>query len=183
MNHHANYLPQGSFTSKVIVRTETQTNRHTHTHTHTADGLLFKVHRHKALGNEMRIRSLSVESKYTVSQKTSHLWLAITFTDVNRLLIILAKILPIKQGIKRHFTIPAQISCASVLSGKTGNTKMAFFPRCRPISALPEFNQLLLDFFSLFDSRLILTLLYDSLNFVINGIIVLPVIILPLAAI
>jgi len=26
----------------------------------------------------------------------------------------------------------------------------------------------LLDFFSLFDSRLILTLLYDSLNFVIN---------------
>ena len=32
------------------------------------------------------------------------------------------------------------------------------------ISALPEFNQSLLDFFSLFDSRLILTLLYDSLE-------------------
>jgi len=98
----------------------------THTHTHTADGLLFKVHRHKALGNEMRIRSLSVESKYTVSQKTSHLWLAITFTDVNRLLIILAQILPIKQGIKRHFTIPAQISCASVLSGKRETQKWHF---------------------------------------------------------
>jgi len=44
---------------------------------------------------------------------------------------------------------------------------MAFFTR--RISALPEFNQLLLDVFSLFDSRLILTLLYDSLNLVINA--------------
>jgi len=44
---------------------------------------------------------------------------------------------------------------------------MALFTRC--ISALPEFNQLLFDFFSLFDSRLILTLLYDSLNLVINA--------------
>jgi len=44
---------------------------------------------------------------------------------------------------------------------------MAFFTRC--ISGLPEFDQLLLDFFILFDSRLILTLLYDSLNLVINA--------------
>jgi len=44
---------------------------------------------------------------------------------------------------------------------------MAFFTCC--ISALPEFNWLLLDFFSLFDSRLILTLLYDSMNLVINA--------------
>jgi len=36
-------------------------------------------------------------------------------------------------------------------------------------SALPGFNQSLFDFFSLFDSRLILTLLYDSLNLVINA--------------
>jgi len=34
---------------------------------------------------------------------------------------------------------------------------------------MPEFNQSLLDFFSLFDSRLILTLLYDSLSLVINA--------------
>jgi len=34
---------------------------------------------------------------------------------------------------------------------------------------LPEFNQLLLYFFNLFDSRLTLTLLYDSLNLVINA--------------
>ena len=49
---------------------------------------------------------------------------------------------------------------------KRGNAKIAFSLKCC-ISALPEFNQLL-DFFNLFDSRLILTLLYDSLNLVIN---------------
>jgi len=36
------------------------------------------------------------------------------------------------------------------------------------ISALPEFNQLLLDFFNLFVSRLMFRLLYDSINLVIN---------------
>jgi len=57
----------------------------------------------------------------------------------------------------------AQITYASALPGKTGNTKIAFFTPC--ISALPNFKQSLLDFFN---SRLILTLLYDSLNNVIN---------------
>ena len=65
--------------------------------------------------------------------------------------------------------MPRQITCASALPGKTGNTKIAFFTRC--ISALPEFNQWLLDFFNLFDSWLILTLLYDSLNLVTNAFI------------
>jgi len=74
--------------------------------------------------------------------------------------------LPIKSEIKRRFTMPPQIISASVLPGKTGNTKIAVFTRC--ISALPEFNQLLLDFFNLFNSRLILKLLCDSLNLVIN---------------
>jgi len=35
-------------------------------------------------------------------------------------------------------------------------------------SALPEFNQSLLDFFNIFDLQLILTLRYDSLSLVIN---------------
>jgi len=42
-----------------------------------------------------------------------------------------------------------------------------FFTRC--ISALPEFNQSLLDFFNLFDSRLVFTELRDSLNLIINA--------------
>jgi len=37
------------------------------------------------------------------------------------------------------------------------------------LAALREFNLLLLDFFNLFDSRLIFMLLYDSLNLVINA--------------
>ena len=36
--------------------------------------------------------------------------------------------------------------------------------------ALPEFNQSLLDFFNLIDSRLVLTLPYDSLNLVISAL-------------
>jgi len=63
--------------------------------------------------------------------------------------------------------MPPQIICASVLSGKTENIKIEFLTCC--ISELPEFNQSLLDFFNLFDSRLILMLLYDSLNLVINA--------------
>jgi len=51
---------------------------------------------------------------------------------------------------------------------KRGNTKIAFLFKCCSISALPEFNQML-DFFNLFDLQLILTLLYDSLNLVINA--------------
>jgi len=35
--------------------------------------------------------------------------------------------------------MPPQITYASAVPGKTGNTKIAFFTRC--ISALPEFNQ------------------------------------------
>jgi len=63
--------------------------------------------------------------------------------------------------------MPPQITCVFKLPGKTGNTKIAFFIHC--IGALPELNQLLLDFFSLFDSRLIFRLLYDSLRLVINA--------------
>ena len=42
---------------------------------------------------------------------------------------------------------------------------------CITGTALPQFNQSLLDFVNLFDSRLKLTLLYDSLNLVTNAFI------------
>ena len=63
--------------------------------------------------------------------------------------------------------MPPQKTCASALPFKTGNTKIAVFTRC--ISALPEFNQSLFDFFNLSDSQLIHMLLYDSQNLVINA--------------
>jgi len=50
---------------------------------------------------------------------------------------------------------------------QNGNARSAFFTRC--ITALREFNQSLLDFFKLYSSRLVFTLLYDSLNLVINA--------------
>jgi len=80
----------------------------------------------------------------------------------------LAEMLRIKYTITRHFTMPHQITCASALPGKMGNAKMRFSLKCC-ISALPEFNQLV-DFFSVFDSQLTLTLLYDSLSLVINAL-------------
>ena len=57
--------------------------------------------------------------------------------------------------------------CTAWQNGET--RKLHFSLKCC-ISALPEFNQLL-GFFNLFDSQLILTLLYNSLNLVINGFI------------
>jgi len=57
--------------------------------------------------------------------------------------------------------------CFCNIPRKTGNTKVVFFTHC--ISALLEFNQLLLDFFNLFHSRHTFRLLYDSLNLVINA--------------
>jgi len=54
--------------------------------------------------------------------------------------------------------------CTMWQNGETGKSLKCY------ISALPQFNQSLLDFFSLFDSRLILTLLYDSLNLVVNAL-------------
>ena len=60
--------------------------------------------------------------------------------------------------------MPPQITCASALHGKIGKHENCIFH-----SALSELNQSLLDFCNLFDSRLILTLLYDALNLVINA--------------
>jgi len=78
--------------------------------------------------------------------------------------------MPSQVSNQRCFNMPPQITCASALPGKTGNMKIALFNSKCCISALAEFNQSLLDFFSCFDSRLILTLLYGSLNLVINAL-------------
>ena len=61
--------------------------------------------------------------------------------------------------------MPPQITCASALPGKTGKHKNCIFH-----SNVVLVQQSLLDFFNLFESRLMLTLLYDSLNLVINAL-------------
>jgi len=142
--------------------------------------------------------------KYAVS-KTSHLWLAITLTHMNRFWYFLGEMLifpctiksrssllalahpggPGKRAVKwlwwfgrnvtdklsNQNTLYYAISnnlcfCTTWQNGET--RKLHFSLKCY-ISALPEFNQLLLDFFNLFYSWLILTMLYDSLNLIINA--------------
>jgi len=61
--------------------------------------------------------------------------------------------------------MPRQLICASALPGKTGKHENGIFH-----SNAVLVQQSLLDFFNLFDSRLILTRLYDSLNLAINAI-------------
>jgi len=47
--------------------------------------------------------------------------------------------------------MPPQITCACALPGKIGKNKLHFSLKyCRPISALAELNQSMLDFFNLF---------------------------------
>ena len=60
----------------------------------------------------------------------------------------------------------AQVLCFCII-WQNGKHENCVFTHC--ISALLEFNQLLLAFFNLFDSRLIFMLLYDSLNLIINA--------------
>jgi len=82
---------------------------------------------------------------YTVSQKTSHLWLAITFTHIYGFWYFLAEMLPIKYAIKRRFTVPPQITCASTLPVKTGKHENHIFHSVglcythnAPVRCLPE---------------------------------------------
>jgi len=70
------------------------------------------------------------------------------FDTRERILVFLGRNVTDKVNNQKRFTMPPEITCASALPGKTGNTKIAVFTLC--ISALPEFSQSLLDFFNLF---------------------------------
>jgi len=60
---------------------------------------------------------------YTVSQKTSHLWLAITLMHMNGFWYFLAEMLLLEYAIKRRFTMPPQVTCASALPGKNAERR------------------------------------------------------------
>jgi len=88
------------------------------------------------------------------------------FDTCERILISFGKNVTDKVSNQKPFTMPPQITCFCTTWQNRETRKLHFSLKCC-ISALSEFNQLL-DFFNLFDSRLILTLLYDSLSLVIN---------------
>ena len=106
---------------------------------------------------------------YTVSQKNVPPMVCYNFDIRECILIFFGGNVTDKVSSQNTFTMPPQMTCASALPGKRGKHENRIFSVKCCISALPEFNQSLLDFFSLFDSRLIFTLLYDFLNLVINA--------------
>jgi len=106
---------------------------------------------------------------YNVSKK-SHLCLAITLTHVDGLWYFFRRNVTNKvsnQNMLYYVTSNNLRFCTTWQNRET--RKLHFSLKCC-ISAFPEFNQLL-NFFSLFDSRPMFTLLYDSLNLVINAVV------------
>ena len=81
--------------------------------------------------NHSNLSAVSIRWSITATstpclEKTSRLWLAISLTHVNNFDIFSAEMLPIKYTIKRHFTMPHQITCASALPSKLGKRENAF---------------------------------------------------------
>jgi len=63
-----------------------------------------------------------------MSQKTSHLWAlaCYNFDTRKRILIFFGRNVTDKVSNQKRFTMPPQITCASALSGKMRNMKIAF---------------------------------------------------------
>jgi len=64
---------------------------------------------------------------YTVSQKNVPPLVCYNFDIRERILIFLAEMLPMNQAIKRRFTMPPQITCASALPDKMGKHENRIF--------------------------------------------------------
>jgi len=60
-------------------------------------------------------------------EKTSHLWLAITLTHMNRFWYFFGRNFTNKVGYQKCFDMPPQITCASALSGKMGKHENHIF--------------------------------------------------------
>ena len=103
-------------------------------------------------------------------KKTSRLCLAITVTHVNGFWYFFGRNVTDKvDNQKTHYCATLYNLCFCATTWQNGEIRKLHFSFKCCISTLPEFNQSLTDFLSLFDSQLILTLLYDSLNLVISA--------------
>jgi len=105
----------------------------------------------------------NVNRFYTVSQKTSHLWLAITLTR-ERILIFFGRNVTDKVSNQKTLYYATSNNLCFCTTWWNGETRKLHF-RSNAV-LVHEFNQLL-DFFNLFDSTH--TLLYDSLSLVISA--------------
>jgi len=94
---------------------------------------------------------------YTVSQKTSHLWFATTLTYVNAFWYFFGRNVTDKVSNQKTLYCATPNNLCFCTTWQNGEHKNRIFSLKYCMSALPEFSQSLLDFSSLFDSRLILT--------------------------
>jgi len=104
---------------------------------------------------------------YTVSQRNVTPLACYNFDTREWILIFFGRNVTNKVSNQKTLYYATSNNLCFCITWQNGNRKIAFFTCC--INALPEFNQSLLDFFNIFNSRLILTLLYDSLNLVTNA--------------
>jgi len=101
-----------------------------------------------------------VRAIYTVSEKTTLFWLAITSTCMMHqpILIIFGTNVAKEVVSQMILYFPPHLISASALPGKTRKHENHTFSLKCCITAFPEFKQLLLDFFSFVDLKLIFLL-------------------------
>jgi len=109
------------------------------------------IHRRRRLFRVSRASASASVGQYTVSQKTSHIWFAITWTYVNGVWYIFGRNVTDKVSNQKMFyyiTSNNLCFCTAWQNGKHESCIFDFFTRY--ISALPEFNQRRCLFFSIF---------------------------------
>jgi len=87
---------------------------------------------------------------------------SVTSTRIDRFQYFLAKMLLREYASERLFVFSPHFTTVSALPGKPGNAEIAPFNCC--VNGLPEFSQLLLDFFNIADLQLIFVMSYDSVT-------------------
>ena len=117
------------------------------------------------LHNKRKVTLICCFIMYTVSQKTSNLYTR------ECILIYFGRNVTDKANNQKTLYCATPNKLCFCTIWQNGETRKSHFSLKCCISALPEFNYSVLDFVNLFDSRLKLTLLYDSLNLVTNAFI------------
>jgi len=106
---------------------------------------------------------------YTVSHKKSQLFACYNSETCERILIFIGRNVTDKVSNQKTLYYATSSNLCFCTTWKTGKHENCIFhSNAVLVYCLNATNQLL-DFFNLIDSRLILTMLYDSLNLVINA--------------
>jgi len=113
-------------------------------------------------------RTQTAYAVYNVSQRNVPRLAYFNFDTRSPILICFGTNVAVKVGNQKTLYYATSNNLCFCTDWENEETRKLHSIKCC-IRASSDFNQLLLDFFNLVDSRLILTLLYDSLNLVINA--------------